>query len=133
MFVKTVSGKIVTLFVSSSDTMTEVKHKIRNKDKQRLFFDGPCADDRTLADHMIWKGDTLHLVLRLRGGMYHASFNRQDFLMLGGVTGVETLPVRFGPGRGEASGRWRSARRTGRRTPRRGRRGGGGRDRKSVV
>lgn len=74
IFIKTLTGRTVSIIVDEDDTILNVKMKLKEKDdipidEQRLIFGGHQLEDkRTLKYYSIQRDSTIHLVLRLPGG-----------------------------------------------------------------
>ena len=74
IFIKTLTGRTVSLIVEEDESIRTVKQKFKDKDgvpvnEQRLLYGGhELKDNQTLKDYGIYRDATLHLVLRLPGG-----------------------------------------------------------------
>ena len=94
LFVRRMTGSTFTLEVDGTESIAAVKSMIHAKkdippDQQRLIFEGKqLEDERTLADYNIsrdhphyepYKGFTIVLILRLRGGMLTEQSGRGDY------------------------------------------------------
>jgi len=76
VFVKTLTGKTISVDVEPDESVESLKAKISEKegvpvDQQRIIFGGKQLDAlKSLSDYDIDDDSTLHLVLRLRGGIW---------------------------------------------------------------
>jgi len=76
--VKTLTGKTIAIDVEPDESIESLKAKIQEKegiavDQQRILFGGKQLDSlKSLSDYDIDDDSTLHLVLRLRGGIVRA-------------------------------------------------------------
>lgn len=74
IFIKTLTGRTITIIVEPTDTVRNVKEKIKDKDavpvnEQRLLYAGKeLKDEDKLLEYNIQMESTIHLVLRLPGG-----------------------------------------------------------------
>jgi hypothetical protein len=86
IFVKTLTGKTITIEIEPSDTIEILKAKIEDKEgtpagQQTLVFQGEGNFDRrkTLSDYNIKNESTLHLVLKNSFSDFNNPLNLKDF------------------------------------------------------
>ena len=88
IYVKSLTGRSIYIEITHQMSIEELKMKIQEKDgtpveQQRFIYAGKDLDDPMLVGrYNIQKDSTLHLVLRLRGGMHHISStgnSKKDF------------------------------------------------------
>ena len=100
IFVQTLTGKYITLWVKSDNTVKDIKDQIYAMvgmlpDEQRIIFAGNQFEDgHTLSDYNIQECSTLHLLCYLRGGMYHSSSGRDGLSEL--KKSYDVIKVRYG-------------------------------------
>lgn len=85
LHLKTLTGKTITIGTESDWTIERLKYVVQLKegipaDQCRLIFAGKQLENgRTLSDYNVHHESTVHIVLRLRGGMYAATSGRAGF------------------------------------------------------
>jgi ubiquitin C len=100
IFVKDLIGRTLAFEVEFDQSIRKLKKKIQKEtgielENQRLIFAGfQLEDNRSLRSYHIERESTLHLCLRLRGGMHHESSSRNEEVKI-----VEKEPCKMKDGR----------------------------------
>jgi len=93
--IKSMTGKYTTVYIHDKMTIKEVKDELEKIDKipphhQRLVFNGKeLHDDCLVESYHLQKSDIIHIILRLRGGMFHETSSRIDHETLEQATLLE--------------------------------------------
>lgn len=99
--IKSLTGKYTEIKVHHKMTVSELKDAIERVDQtpfdqQRLVYNGKQLEDKRTLDYYDIKHDTvIHIILRIRGGMFHETSARKDFGLVQWTTNtvfvVETI------------------------------------------
>ena len=93
---KTLTGKIIQVTIFNTDTILKLKQLLFKLegimiDDQRLIYNGSkLEDNKQIYQYNIDNNNTIHLILRLRGGMFHKSSSRADFMSITHINTIET-------------------------------------------
>ena len=86
--VKTATGKLIIVKINPADTILQLKKKIYlaediSIESQRIVYAGKQLEDKyTLSHYNITNECVVHIIIRLRGGMFHHSSSRADWVSL---------------------------------------------------
>jgi len=86
--IKSATGKIIIININPHETILKLKKQIYisqdlSLDSQRIVFEGKQLEDhKRICDYNIKDESVVHIVLRLRGGMFHKSSSRADWVSL---------------------------------------------------
>lgn len=99
--IRSLTGKHTEIKVHHKMTVSELKDAIERVDQtpfdqQRLVYNGKQLEDKRTLDYYDIKHDTvIHIILRIRGGMFHETSARKDFGLVQWTTNtvfvVETI------------------------------------------
>lgn len=84
----TLTGAQIVINIDETKTLFNLKQYIYKKtdimvdDQQLVYNKKSVVDTNTLQSYNIKSGDRIHLVCRLRGGMFHSTSSRADFVSL---------------------------------------------------
>jgi len=86
--IKTATGKIFIININPHETILKLKKQIYRSqdvslDSQRIVYGGKQLEDhKRICDYNITNESIVHIILRLRGGMFHKSSSRADWVSL---------------------------------------------------
>lgn len=92
--IRSLTGKQTEVMVHHKMTVTELKDEIELVDQtpfdqQRIVYNGKqLEDERTLDYYNIKEDSIVHIILRIRGGMFHETSARKDFDLVQTVSNI---------------------------------------------